>query len=223
MRTVAKELKDKRVKDFHQANGLIIAKLDPKLTKAVREGLSIQSFSSDRISPALIRRLPPKTARMAKFYNYTVVAHQRRLTDGQVRQHMKDLHLEIKANKVYDKLEKKFIGDVKSEEKQSDKGNWCMLQNYGWYRIPGWFGFWEKLWCKTRTYKSACGGDRIVRDVVVAEVDGPQHYAAKTRYNASIAYVYDWDYIWIGESHCGTAYSYAREGNQSLDLTSRIC
>lgn len=106
-----------------------------------------------------------------------------------------------------------------------------MRQNRGWHRQTGFFGYWEKLWCRTRTYASqmtfmgftVCSGSRVLADYIVAEVDGPQHYAAQYRYNASIAYAYDWDYIWWGDPHCGTAVSFARRGGGTVGITRRIC
>lgn len=222
---LARELRSNRVKIAGKDANLILAKWDDNARAAIAKGPSIQAAYIDKIGPAAIRRLPPRVARIGVLWNWSIDKRGRRVSDGEVKRLMAKLRLEEKRGQAYDRLAKKYLGKIQQGEKEEKKGNWCLRQNRGWYRIPGWFGMWEKLWCKSRTYVSypACSGPRLVMDYILAEVDGPQHYAYQGRYNASIAYAYDWDYIWVGESHCGTAFSYGRRSGSTASLTRRIC
>lgn len=222
---VVEELKRYRVTVADKNDNLVFAKWDENAKLAVAKGLSIQAFYVDRISPVAIKRLPERVARVAVLWNWTISKRGRRVTDGEVNRLLARLKLEVKKDQVYDNLTKKSLGKVQSGEDEEKKGNWCLKQNRGWYRIPGWFGYWEKLWCRSRTYEyyPRCDGPRLVMDYILAEVDGPQHYASRHRYEATVVYTYDWDYIWAWESHCGTAVSYARKRGSTASLTRRIC
>jgi hypothetical protein len=220
---LSRELTRDRVKIIGKAENLILANWDDNTRAAVTKGPSIQVAYVDKISPAAIRRLPAKAARIAVLWNWRIDKRGRRVTDAQVNRLMAKLKLEERNGQTYDRLGKKYLGRIKQGEKGEKKGNWWLCQNRGWYRFPGWFGYWEKLWCKSRTCTTSSCASRLVVDYILAEVDGPQHYAYQGRYNASIAYAYDWDYIWIGESHCGTAFSYARRGSSRVSITRRIC
>lgn len=221
---LAEELESQQVTVVGK-DDLILVKWDENARAAIAKGPSIQAFYVDRISPAAMQSLPEPVARVGLLWNWSISKRGRKVTDGEVKRLMARLQLEVKEGQAYDSLTKKYLGEVQSEEEEEKKGNWCLRQNRGWERIPGWYGYWEKLWCKSRTfvYYPACSGDRLVMDYILAEVDGPQHYACQYKYNASVAYAYDWDYIWIFESHCGTAFSHARKGGSTASLTNRIC
>lgn len=220
-----RELTRQRIKVLGKEHDILITRWDRSTRAAVRKGLSIQSYYVDRIPPAQIGSMPENVARVARLWNWSISRRGRKVADGEISRLMRSLKLEIRENNVYDLLTRKTLGKVDEEEEEETKGNWCLRQNRGWYRIPVWFGYWEKLWCRSRTYVNypQCSGARRTMDIIVAEVDGPQHYGWNTRYNGSVAYTSDWDYIWVGESHCGTAYSWARLGNSSASITSRIC
>lgn len=222
---LVEELESHQVTVVGKDDNLVLVKWDENSRLAVAKGLSIQAFYVDKVSPTAMERLPERVARVTLLWNWSINNRGRRVTDGAVKRLMAGLQLEVREGQVYDRLTEKYLGKVQSEEEEERKGNWCLRQNRGWERIPGWFGFWEKLWCRSRTYVHypACSGDRLVVDYILAELDGPQHYAYQSRYNASIAYTYDWDYIWVGESHCGTAFSYARENGSTASLTRQIC
>ncbi len=204
--------------------GIVLAKWGKTARSAMEKGLSLEAIYLGKIPAAHIKKLPDPTARIAQLWNWTLDKKGRKVTDGAVKTVRKQLKLEIRNDRVTDKVTGKDLGPVEKGEVDMKKGNWCLNQNRGWYRVPGWFGYWEKLHCKTRAYVKypACSGNRQLLDYIVAEVDGPQHYDWESKYNASIAYAYDWDYIWAGESHCGTAYSYGRKGG-SASITGRIC
>lgn len=221
---LVEELKANLVTVADKDDSLVLVQWDEKAKIAVAKGPSIQAFYVDRVSAAAIRQLPEHVARVAKLWNWSISNRGRGTTRATVKRLMSDLQLEIREGQVYDTLTRRTLGEVKSEEKEETQGNWCLRQNRGWERIPGWFGYWEKLWCRSRTYvSSTCSGSRQVVDYILAEVDGPQHYGYNSRSNGSVAYIEDWDYIWVGESHCGTAFSYARRGGSTASLTRRIC
>lgn len=217
------ELHSHRVPVVDKDDNLVLVKWDEKSRLAVAKGPSIQAYYTDRISPADVKRLPQQVARVALLWNWSINNRGKRITDGAVKRVMATLQLEVRQGKVYDRLTKKDLGNVESAEKEEAQGNWYIYQNRGWQRNIGWFGFWEKLWCKTRTYTSAARSSRLVVDYILAEVDGPQHYAHNHRHNGSVVQTYDWDYIWVGEQHCGTAFSYAGKGSSSASVTGRIC
>jgi hypothetical protein len=225
VRKLVEELEGDRVTVIDKDDNLVLVKWDESSRIAVAKGPSIQAFYVDRVSPAAIRKLPERVARVALLWNWSISNRGKRTTDGTIKRLMSGLQLEVRAGQVYDSLTRRNLGKVESGEEEERQGNWCLRQNNGWERVPGWFGYWEKLWCRSRTYVHypACSGDRLVMDYLLAEVDGPQHYAYQSRSGASIAYTYDWDYIWVGESHCGTAFSYARRGGSTASLTRRIC
>jgi hypothetical protein len=225
VRKLSTELSAGRVPVMAKDNGVVLAKWGKNARDAMEKGLSAREIYLDKIPAAHIRELPDPTTRIAQLWNWTLAKKGRRVTDGAVKKIMKELKLEKRHNRIIDRVTEKDLGPIEEGETEDKKGNWCLKQNRGWNRISGWFGYWEKLWCKTRAYVNypACSGNRKLVDYIVAEVDGPQHYAWNSRYNASIAYTYDWDYIWVGQSHCGTAYSYGRKGSGSASITRRIC
>lgn len=222
---LARELRSNRVTIAGKDANLILAKWDDHARATIAKGPSIQAAYVDKISPAAIRRLPPSVARIGVLWNWSIDKRGRHVSDGQVKRLMEKLRLEEKRGQAYDRLAKKYLGKIQQGEEEEGTGNWCIRQIRGWYRIPGFLGFWEKLWCMSRTYTNGppCSGPSLVMDFIQAEVAGPQHFYYHGKYNGSIAYAYDWDYIWIGESHCGWAYSYARIGGSTASISRDIC
>lgn len=220
------ELQPYEVKILDTRDNLVLVEWDDKVREALASELSIQSALKGRISYKALQKMPPKVRRLGTLWNWSYNKRGRKVSGGEVKRIMKTLQLEVRDKNVYDLKEKKNIGTIEEEESEEKKsGSWCLYQQRGWYRIPGWFGYWEKLWCRSTVYKyyPQCSGTRKVADYISAEVDGPQHDSWAYRRTASTVYTEDWDYIWVGESHCGTAFSYARIGSGRASITRRIC
>ncbi len=219
---LSKELEENKVEILGKDENLIIAKWDNETKKAVGKGLSIKSFHPEKIKNSILKELPESSARIGHLWNWSIDKKGKKVTEKEVNELMKKLHLEIKDDQVTDKLTKKVIGKLEKSEEEKGEGNWYLYQIRGWQRIPGWFGYWEKIYCWTYTYTNSTRTSRLTVDYLLAEVDGPNHYAWDSRYQGSVAYAEHWVYIWLGIGAGGTAHSHAREGSSSLDLTNRI-
>jgi len=218
------ELKSKQMKVHDAAENLVFVPFDRKVRKDVSQLANFGALVVDRITPAQMRALPPESRRVGELWNWNLANRGKRITDGAVTGFMKKLQLKIDAqNNVVDTLTHKQIGKVKEKEGELNKGNWYIYVNWGWTIIPGWCGYWRKYYTRTRTYTSSTRKQRYIVDLIIAEVDGPHHYAYHSRYNGSSAYAYDWAYIWAWEASSDWCehWGYARKGSASLQITHR--
>lgn len=187
---------------------IVIAKWDDNARIAVRKGLSIQAFHVDRVSPGAIKKLPERVARMAILWNWSIDQHNKKVTERQVKGLMQRLQLEVREEQVYDKLSQKYLGKVKHREKEEKKGNWQLAGSWGYSRFPGPLGDWTKHSLKSVTYTSY--PNRSVVYYILAEVDGPHHYACQYKYHATVAYAEDWAWEWFWDRESPSGYSYAK-------------
>jgi hypothetical protein len=185
-------------------SGVLLVKWDAKGHLAVDRVAKLATVHTDVLKAATLKKMPKAAARIGTLWNWNVQMRERRLTDAQIKALLKKLKLEIRKNTVYDALLDKKLGVVKSEEAKETQGNWCLVHSRYRRIIPGFFGYWERLECRTRTYRHypACSGTRENMDVIEAEVSGTHHYAFQSRADTSSAQAYDWAYVWVGQHHC---------------------
>lgn len=210
---LAEELEGQGATVVGKDEDIVIAKWDGNARVAVQKGLSIQAFHVDRVSPGAIKKLPEKVARVAMLWNWSIDQHNKKVTEGQVKRLMKRLQLEVREDQVYDKLSQKYLGKVKHTEEEEKKGNWELRRTkYSWH-IWGIVGMWNGYACKSNTYTSY--PNRYVVYYILAEVDGRNHHAYQSRYNATVAYAEDWAWEWPWEFDTPDRYSYAKASDGS--------
>lgn len=209
-----KELKRHRVKVLARGN-LVFAEWGDKTRRAVGRGLSVQAFFTDKISAAQLSRLPLSEQRIGKLWNWSIDHLNRKVSTKQVERLMDQLDLEVKGNKVFDRMANASIGDVEAEEQETVVGNWCMCQKRGYQWLPALdipVAYWEKLYCWTTAYSgTSCSGASPAMEFVSASVDGPHHYGYGSATGAPMIYAEDWSLIWIWQTRGGKAHSYARK------------
>lgn len=221
-RTLARELGEMNVKVLDTAENLVLVRFDRAARKEIPKASSLGVMIVDRVSPSQLQSLPEQSRRIATLWNWSLSNKGKRISDRTVQSLMKKLKLEIDTQGyVFDSMARKRLGRVDRGEEADEKGNWRLRHSRGWEEIPGWWGYWKKYSTRTRTYVDQALTQRLVSDHIIAELDGPSHYEYQSRTNASSAFVYDWDYIWVWEEDWCEHWSYARNGNSSAQITGR--
>jgi len=219
---LSKELKNNKIKVLGKDQDLILIKINAATKVKLGRVKNMQHLLDDRVSPAVMKKLPVKSRRVATLWNWSIDRQGKRITDASVKGLLDKLSIKVdRQGNVTDALTKKSLGKVDKKEVEVKKGNWYLYMNYSWEIIPGLFGYWLKRATMSRTYTSSARTNYQVVDHIIAEVYGPHHYAYQSRTNAVSAYAYDWSYIWFGQSAWVNHWSFARLGSASLQLTKR--
>lgn len=217
---LANDLRRNRVKVLG-ANELVLTAWNDKSRDVVQRNKNVQQIFTGKISGATLRQLRGDALRIAKLWNWSIDTAERPVSTANVKRLWSSLKLDVREDVVIDRTTRKSLGKVRSAESKARRHNWSLWQSRGWTIVPGWFGWWEKLYCWSETFvSSGYGGTRQYVDFLSAEVAGPNHYAYNSRYSATNAYAEHWTYIWVGMTRGGRAYSYARLGSASLQITS---
>ncbi len=185
-------------------SGVLLIKWDAKAHLAADRVVKLASVETDILKQEKLKKMPAAAARIGVLWNWNIETRERRVTDAQFKALLKKMKLEIRDKSVYDALLNRKLGAIKSEEERETQGNWCLVHRRYRRIVPGFFGYWERLECRTRTYVHypACSGTRQNMDIIEAEVSGTHHYAFQSRTDASSVSAYDWAYVWVGEHHC---------------------
>jgi hypothetical protein len=220
LRNVTDSLAKAKVKPLGEGKILVVP-WNADSRAVLEAGVGIAGFHVDQIPKDVIAGLPESEARIAKVWNWSLESAHQHVSDAKVKRLWKSLGLEIRDNRVYDSIAKKDLGLTQQGEEREHQGNWSLWQTRGWTVIPGWFGWWEKIYCWSQTYQtSTYGGAFEAVDFISAQVMGPNHYAYESRSTSPVAYAEDWTYIWVGMTRGGQAYSYARKGTTTRQITS---
>jgi hypothetical protein len=185
-------------------SGVLLVKWDAKARLAADRVVKLASIETDMLKPGSLKQMPEAAARIGTLWNWSIETRERRVTDAQFKALLVKLKLEIRKDVVFDALLGRKLGTVKFEEERETQGNWCLVHQRFRQVVPGFFGYGERLECRTRTFRDypACSGTRENMDLIEAEVSGTHHYDYESRTDASSVSAHDWGYVWVGEHHC---------------------
>lgn len=224
-RKLLDKLKNAKVKVLGKGQNLIIVPFNMKVKPKLLNITDIDEHYCGEVPKSAIKRLPPESQRLAVLWNWSIASKRKRVTDGSVKSIMRKLNLEIdNQGNVIDKTTGKSLGKTKHGEKVDKQGNWWIYMWRYWAFIPGPFpvpGYWRKYATKSKTYVDQARTRRLIVDQIIAEVDGPHHYAYTKKYNRSYAYAYDWAWVWVWESDWCDHWSWAKKGSSTAQVIRR--
>lgn len=216
------QLKRARVKVLGKEKNLVIVPLSRPVKSKLLKISEIGEYHTGELSKSTIKKLPRESQKLAQLWNWSINSKKKKVTDGTVKSLMRKLNLEIdNRGNVIDRTTRKSLGKTEEKEELIKKGNWWLFQWRYWYVVPGWFGYWRKYATKSKTYENYARTRRYTVDEIIAEVDGPYHYAYTKKYNRSYAYAYDWTYIWVWESDWCDHWSWAKKGGSTVQIIRR--
>lgn len=221
-RKLLDQLKRAKVKVLGKEKNLVVVPLSRSVKSKLLKISEMGEYHCGELRKSAIKRLPPESQRLAELWNWSIISKRKKVTDGSVKFIMRKLNLEIdNRGNVIDKTTRKSLGKTEHEEEVDKQGNWWIYMWRYWDGVPGWFGYWRKYATKSKTYVDQARTRRYIVDEIIAEVDGPHHYAYTKKYNRSYAYAYDWAYVWVWESDWCDHWSWAKKGSSTAQVIRR--
>jgi hypothetical protein len=193
IRQLEEQLKRNGVEVHGNQGGLVFAQWNDKARRAIPGNPHVKAHYLDKISSTELEQLPIPAKRLAIVWNWQIDKTGKKVTDAAMRQLLKSLQYEERQGEIYDILTNKRVGKIERKEEKSIDGNWTLQQR----RHTEWLSFGafqlRKLQCTTSATPTVC-------TQIIAEVNGPKHYAYKSRYNASsVDATSNWSTIWWWE------------------------
>ncbi len=216
------QLKKANIKVLGRDQNLIVVPFDKAIKQKLLKVTGIDNCYCDEVPKSAVLKLPPESQRLAELWNWSIITKRKQVTDASVKSFMLKLGLEIdKKGYVIDKKTKKSLGKIGHGEKVVKQSNWVIAQWRYWGWAPGFLGKWRMYGTQTITYINKNHTGREIVDKIIAEVDGPHHYAYTKKYNNSDAYAYNWSYIWDWESDWCEHWSWAKKDNVIKQIISK--